>query len=285
MIKKNLSFITFVVILISCQTMSIKQADVDNASKIYFIPLHTNPMTAELTVREPGERSTDPMIIGPTERKESRIENPMLPPEKFNELNALYFEKMKSIFGSKLQMIPEKFKIRKKVFASEIDSWDFENLDCDLYILFEFETPGALRSASYTVRDTDFNKESYYASPMVADLKLMIYSLMPGEKATKLFHATHKILGFHEMVIEGSIDMGKAIEQKVSGEEVKKTASVDIPETDYFHWTNQYISDMNRLERDFKEYTLNMSRIMMKRAEDGADFFVMKIEESLAQEE
>jgi len=286
MMKKLLVMTVLLALILGCQTASIRQADVDMASKIYFIPLNVYEMNAEMTVVEPAEEpegTSDAPTIGPSQDIRTTLGAGMMPAKDFETINKAHFDRMKEIFGSKLEMVPDSFRMKKKVMGAEVDTWDFDNLDCDIYIVLELESSGALRDARYSIGDDDYSKDSFYASPMVPDLKLKIYRVVPGGKPEKLFQEKHIILGYHEMVIGGEIDMESALEQKMAGEEVEETAYAEVPATDYFHWMGEYRTDRMRLQKDFEIYSAYMGRVMLMRAvEEAPDIFAEELQESLA---
>ncbi len=239
MIKKILFSIVLVLIITGCATVSLSRADIDEASKIYFIPLNAVLMTAELS------------IMAPDTSDNIEISNPLLLPNEFKVLNKIYFEQMKSVFGEKILMIPDEFRTKIMVNGMEVDSWDFDNLDCDMYVKLEMEEPGSTRNITYSISDTDYNSESVDVVPPVSNIQLKICSVTPNEPAIELFYSNLIILGFHE------------------------------EKGDFFHWSNSHIGDIGKLEKEFQNFAMLISLDMMDRAIAGADTFIMDIEDTL----
>lgn len=220
---------------------------VAQAQKIYLVPLAEAPYEAVLTIDD--RKLGDPMTVD--SKKEYRAV--LASKEAIAAFNKELLEKLNAWFGGKVSLVPPQFAKKEKVFLVEYDSYDFKALDCELYVVAEMETGGRKREASYSLSGPDLAKEKASARPDGPDITLKLFhKRKPDEKGKKLLDADNRLIGYHSIEVDGALDIGGAVADKIAGKSVQPKARSRVIDSDYFSWTSaRHAQDTSAVQADF----------------------------------
>ncbi len=243
--------LVFLTLLISSQIIFAKKSKkatlpelIASAQKIYFLPLTQKPLVSTLTVEQEKEKpkSDSPAPSGPTKTLFKTTET-LLTLDEIKDINTKSFDKVKTLIGDKLAMVPDKFIKTKKSFGAEITKYDLKGMDCDIYIQVIMEIPAAKRDVSYKVIASDVRTKKLL-KPMKFDITLKImHKNKKGKKGKKVYKETAYLAGIVNVEMTGDVNnesIAKAMAKTATDEE-KPIQSKS--ETDNFTWLPEYYGD------------------------------------------
>lgn len=120
----------------------------------------------------------------------------------FEEFNAEALAALEAKLGEKVQPVPERFRVEKKVLFAKVWTYDWEAMDCDFYVLAKIEPPWVPRGAHYRVSRIDLKDRASHIALMPAPASLTLYHKpKPSHEGKRVVSAEGALLGPHNFQI------------------------------------------------------------------------------------
>lgn len=258
---------------------------IENAGKIYFIPLVYEPCFATLkvkppTITSPGTRRNDPQTalgalrspggIAMDRSSDYTVETEVADKEVFENFNKKVLKELQARFGEKVSQVSDEFATVKKSYANkQYKVYDYKAMDCDFYIEARLGNAYDKRGVTYTVSGPDYTKRSTLITPGFFYLELTLYEkVKKNKKGKKVIYASSSIIGKHSIV---------------KGEGADLVGTVDDPDhySDYFRWNKGYGEDRTRAESDFLAFMKKVGTFIPARVDQTYDNFVEALDKKL----